>query len=419
MDTASALKKAASWLVSTQKADGSFGPSEGKFKEPHYYMRNIIITPQVLRALIFSGSEHATPAIRKALRFCIDCEVEEGEPLELSAFKMAALKISNCFTEECDEIITALQKNPVASWKSPLNIPILTNFSIITCIPVKDLHKSTAETLFKWLNSAQAKDKQGWGPEAGSKSSVPSFTAPAILSYIYAGGDPCSKIISNARKYLENMQDSDGSWRSSSLTIKKPTIYATAVCTMALLASSQNPVNAKVQAGINYLLKMQNQDGGWPLTPGEKSECYTTYFAVWCLSLFDYIKERLSSPAISALSEKVDKQFITSALFREFEDVMEQKFKISALKSLLRSKALGSTANAVRRRSLLLKILAEKPDCTVADLIDELRTWPEYEYLKKKSHITQIKADLDHLAELGLVQEGNFRYFVTLDVLNF
>ncbi len=418
MDVPLALEKAAKWFISIQKADGSFGPSEGKFKEPHYYMRNIIITPQSLRALSFSGSELAVPAMRKALKFCLDCDIEEGEPLELQAFKLAALGLSNCYEDECAHILHLLQKEPVTSWKSVLNMPLLTNFSIVTCIPAKELRKTTADTMLKWLRNSGAKDGLGWGPEAESSRSEFTFTAPAILAYVYAGGDPCSKLIQTARKYLESKQADDGSWRSSRLTIKKPTIYATAICTMALLVSSDN-FGKKVQNGISYLLKTQNEDGGWPLTAGGKSECYVTYFAVWCLSLYKYLKERLAGPELSLISEKLALPYITSALFKEFEESAKDRFKLIVLKSLLASKALGSTSKAIRRRNHLLNILARKQYCTTADLIDELKTMPEYEYLKKKTHITQIKADLDHLAEIGLVQEDNGKYFVAFDVLNF
>jgi len=38
---------------------------------------------------------------------------------------------------------------------------------------------------------------------------------------------------------------------------------------------------------------------------------------------------------------------------------------------------------------------------------------PQYQYLKKKSHLTQIKADVDFLRELNVIYNRDNKYFVT------
>ncbi|MEM4247670.1 MAG: hypothetical protein QXH80_00180, partial [Candidatus Nanoarchaeia archaeon] len=78
------------------------------------------------------------------------------------------------------------------------------------------------------------------------------------------------------------------------------------------------------------------------------------------------------------------------------------------------SRILGITDKAVERRKEILKILSEQGEKDCAEIIDALKEMPRYQSLNKRSHLTQIKADIDFLRSLNAIYvTENDKYFTT------
>ena len=83
-----------------------------------------------------------------------------------------------------------------------------------------------------------------------------------------------------------------------------------------------------------------------------------------------------------------------------------------AFKALLNSRLLGSTKSAIDRRKEILRILDENGPKDIAQIIDFLREKPAYKNLNKKSHMTQIKNDVEYLRALNLIAEFEREYYL-------
>jgi len=411
------LERAAGWLAS--RWDGnSLKIDNLKHNEPFFFNRSVVLASECAQALAYTNSEKGIHQAKKFLKLCLDAQLEECEPQELWAYKLGALRFSNCYEKEKIQIANYLQKTPLKDWQSVVSMPILTNFNTILSLAFSNtLFKSTAEEYLNWLKKGIAKDGLGWGAEPNASKSYPTFTANAIISHIAAGGDVFEKHIQTAIKFLENLQEEDGSWRSSRHTTEKPTGYATALVTIALLFKYQ-PTSPRIKKAINYILSIQNKDGGWPLVEGEESYIYPTYFATFCLSFYNYLNEKYKILPFSLLV-KIEPGYLNTINFFDFNSHTMAKFKQNLLRSVLNSKALGSTRQAILRRKNLLQILSYKQPLSIAELLDELKLLPDYANLKKKSHLTQIKYDLDYLTEIGLAEfdENRLKYYVSANVL--
>jgi hypothetical protein len=203
------------------------------------------------------------------------------------------------------------------------------------------------------------------------------------------------------------------------LTTEKPTTYATAIAVVALMLASDEPVNKKVENGIAFLVKAVSKNGGWQLVKGEEPRFYTTYYTAHTIALYKYMKHMWDKPEILLLRKQLKPQQVSAYLFNSFLSYLKKKLKIIVLLDSLNSKALGTTSKAVERRKEMLRILAKGGVMDIAAIIDELKKLPDYAGLSKKSHITQIKSDLEYLRDIHLVSKTKYEYFVSFDALNF
>jgi hypothetical protein len=80
--------------------------------------------------------------------------------------------------------------------------------------------------------------------------------------------------------------------------------------------------------------------------------------------------------------------------------------------AVLTSKVLGTTHRAVTRRIEIINILNKNNSLATADIIDKLQELKEYKYLKKKTHLTQIKSDVEYLKDIKLIYELNGEYIL-------
>jgi len=416
------LEKARMFLEENQQSNGSWstvGPLG--HKEPPHYQKEIILTPEAISTLILANNKDSLASISKAMAFCMRHELSEKDHVDLWAWRAIALSHSN--TEFCQKLFNQTvrflekQQNPTGYWPCFPSTFNLTNYSVLYAI-----RKCAEETVLKkardWLFKNKAKDGFGWGFNHESSESAVSFTGNIIFASVLAGADPLIPELQEARKFLEKKQLPDGGWPSSKTTVaEKSTTYGTSFATISLMLLSENPFNKLVETGVKYLLDVQNKDGGWSLIKGERSEFYTTYYVVYALAFYKYLRENLKNPKFAYLKDKLKPQQLVQFLLQNFEDEKFNWLSTATAKSALTERMLGSTFDSVLRRKDILQILSVKGELTIADIIDALKENKRYEHLNKRSHITLIKNDIDYLRSLNLVYEQDNKYFVVVDLL--
>ncbi|HKZ49893.1 MAG TPA: prenyltransferase/squalene oxidase repeat-containing protein [Candidatus Nanoarchaeia archaeon] len=421
--TSVALEKARIFLEKSQSPNGSWSVT-GTFshKEPPYYLKEIVLTPEAISALVLINSNKSLNAVSKALNFCLKHVLTDRDHLDMWAWRAVALSLSNAkiCKEELAQAVAFLEKQQAAEgyWPSFPSTYNLTNFSVLYSI-----RKTAKEPALKkaraWLMKNKARDRNGWGFNHESQESEVSYTGNVIKALILAGEDALSNELQEARVFLESKQLADGGWPSSKTTIAdKSTTYGTAFATISLMLLSENPFNKNIEKGIKFLLEAQSEDGGWPLVKGEKGEFYTTYYTTYALALYRYLKENLDNPKFAYLKEKLKPQQLSQFLLQNFEDQKYNWLSTATEKSAITERMLGSTFDAVMRRKDILKVLSHKGELTIAGIIDLLKEDAKYEHLNKRSHITLVKNDLDYLKALNLVTELDSRYFASIDLLS-
>ena len=83
-----------------------------------------------------------------------------------------------------------------------------------------------------------------------------------------------------------------------------------------------------------------------------------------------------------------------------------------SFQSILNSKILGTTSRAISRRIEIINILNKNKSLVTAEIIENLQELEEYKYLKKKTHLTQIKSDVEYLKDIKLIYELNGEYIL-------
>src|SRR3989338_5174510 len=90
---------------------------------------------------------------------------------------------------------------------------------------------------------------------------------------------------------------------------------------------------------------------------------------------------------------------------------LKEKFLNIESNDLL-DKILATTSSAVKRRKVILEILENEGEKDTADIIDALKRLEGYKGLDKKTHLTEIKNDMDAILNLGFEEEHNRKYFL-------
>ena len=144
----------------------------------------------------------------------------------------------------------------------------------------------------KWLLQLQNSDGgwptfcRGWGKLPFDKSS-PDITAHAIRALRSAGSSrDAETAIRRGYEYLERQQRPDGSWVplwfGNQLTPDQENpVFGTARVIPALISSQARSRNAK--KGVEYILNVQNEDGGWGGGFGVSSSIEETALAISAL----------------------------------------------------------------------------------------------------------------------------------------
>ena len=408
------LTQAADWLASTQLAGGSWPSDESRHSEPEDYMTDFVSTAQSTCALILSGNGRHAGSVLNGMGFCADYPLEESDPAVWYAWKLRILKLFNTQSGERQTklLIRALSKKQDAQgfWKVFPTTLNATNFAAISALSVTDAGQQLSR-MASWIRRTQKRDG-GWSRSPEVKKSEPPSTGDCILSLLLCEDAQDSKAVRAGIRFLLNSQQASGGWVSP--RIGKQTVYAAAISTLTLLVTGNDSAADK---GISFLLDSQAGEGGWPYMKGEKPMYYTTYFATLALAFWLRLQQSRSDQTLKKLSDSVTKQEFAAHLFRQFDAHIRERFGRMLITGMLDSKAMGSTKDAIRRRRDILKALSEGGPGDTAEVIDRLKLRPEYEHLSKKSHITQIKADLDYLKDINLVSLVRYRYAVVKDFL--
>ncbi len=209
-------------------------------------------------------------------------------------------------------------------------------------------------------------------------------------------------------KELMKFQFKNGSFPASNLTTKKSTIYGTALALIPLIVYDFK--SQKVRKAMNYLLSNEPPYG---FTKDSEPQLYVNLFASYSMRLYDYFDQMYKDPLVKLALKGVNKHDLNLVLYSEFDTFIKASFLTSFEHEAL-ANALGTKIEVKERRADIYTILEEEGRMDPAGVIDELkrRNSDKYSNLKKRSHITLIKLDLEFMRHLGLLAESNSKYLI-------
>jgi len=407
-----ALERTKEYLLNTQNEDGSWAATpDNEPKGPDYLQKPLVITAQVIDILIHLNVEDKNK-ISKGIFFCYKEKIEDTDHIELLSYQLKVLSYANADyikKKEKQLLKTILNRqHKDGFWPSFPKTSNLTNF-IVTDTIVNYNCNENLKKIKEWLLKNKSKDNLGWGWNEDSEKAQVSFTSNALITLSNYNQE--MKELNSIIEFLEAKQNSDGGWPSSDFTYKnESTTYSTALVLWILLKKDLN--NKKIEAGIKYLIKLQLPDGSWPLKENGKSEYFTTCYVSKVLKYYLFLKEKIKNEnVIILLDNSKSKYNVINYLFKEFDENIRKEFLRLEINHIA-DKILATTSSAVKRRKTILLILDTDGEKDIAEIIDELKKIEGYKGLHKKSHIAQIKNDMDALTNLGLIDEYKRRYFL-------
>ena len=413
-----ALDKTASYLIETQTPEGYwYTEANGESKGPEYLQKPIVITSEVIDALIHLQIQD-TSAITKGIFYCYKEKIEDTDTIELLAYQLKALSYSDAhyLEKKAKHLLKTIlnRQNKNGYWPSFPKTSNLTNYLVVQSIVSYNL-KENLDKMSEWLLSHRAKDKIGWGLNEDAEKTQVSFTANVLLTLLNLKNNNNLK---EQIKFLESRQMKDGGWPSSDLTYpQESTTYATALVCLILMKTSQSLNNKNIEAGIKFLLGTQLENGSWPLKNGDaRGEYFTTCYVSKTLKCYQHLKQKLQEENTSILFGSIEnKSLLINYLLQEFENNVKNEYLESKYNII--EKILATTSNAVKRRKIILNILENEGEKDTADIIDALKRLEGYKGLHKRSHLAQIKNDMDALLNLGFIEEKNRKYYLVKVVI--
>ena len=125
------LEKAADFLVSHQKPDGSWKMEELGHNQPPEYHKDLLVSAQNAIALIMCGQVKYLENIKRAIHFTYESELNEMDPLPWWAHKLWALKyaVGGIYSKEIKKMTVFLsEKQKDGFWPVYPQTFNLTNF---------------------------------------------------------------------------------------------------------------------------------------------------------------------------------------------------------------------------------------------------------------------------------------------------
>jgi squalene-hopene/tetraprenyl-beta-curcumene cyclase len=261
-----ALKKAVEWLLEKeirssgdwQRKNPSTSPGCWAFEfENNQYpdLDDSAVVPRALMKVELSeaGQERKKGAIQRAVNWILDMQSKDGG--------WAA------FDRDNDRwIITQV---PYVDFMSPLDptCPDVTAHVVELLVEIDHQNPSLARAL-DYLYANQEPDGAWFGRWGVNYI----YGTSLVLSALGAAGEALdSPPIKRAAAWLRSIQNSDGGWGETCGTYDDPTLRGigastasqTAWALIGLLAAGDGH-NSRVQAGVEFILSNQAQDGSWP-----------------------------------------------------------------------------------------------------------------------------------------------------------
>lgn len=127
----------------------------------------------------------------------------------------------------------------------------------------------------------------GWNQFLNEQERPPSVTGTAhgIISIIACGESPDSEIVAQAKRFIANNSWSDGGWTKPALFNYFSLTRITGLALRALIYAGEPFTSPVVANGIAWLIKAQNNDGGWGnMANDQRSDVTSTSFALQALA---------------------------------------------------------------------------------------------------------------------------------------
>jgi len=405
------LKKSSELLLQNQEENGSW-TKVAEHAGHKIYQYPLILTSQAVQSLILTLDLSYIKTIRKGLAYCLNSDFDDKTEIDISSWAVSTLLFSNtqAYLNKAKQGVGFLlhRQNAQGYWPRYPKTNILTNFSALRA--VKEYLPEDKATIFKeWLIKNKASDGIGWGFDA-TEQTESRFTSYGILSFLMCGASPGDENIQKAREFIKQNQDENGCWR---LPETLDIVHRTSLSTLVLMLTSENPFNKNVEKAVEFLISTQKEDGSYKYW-----SIHSIYFTHLLFSFYLYLKQRWNSEALVNLRKQLTHpQTMTLYLFRQFEQGIKVNLQLAIYKSVLSSHVLGTTNRAVERRQDILRVLDTQGAKTTAELIDSLKEKGEYKHLRKKSHLTQIKSDVEFLRSLNLIDEDHRKYYSSFRVV--
>ncbi|MBS3135297.1 terpene cyclase/mutase family protein [Candidatus Woesearchaeota archaeon] len=405
------LEKTKKFLISSQKENGSWIIPSNKIdhRKPPYFENPLVYTSKCVRSLIIIGGNDCFDNISKGINYCLNYKLRKEDNVALWAEKLALLNYTNSkyYNKEKKEIIYFILKNKTKEGYWPFFpdtsslINFVAFFSLYPHINFKEF-----EPLKNWIKNNKAKDGIGWGDISDKNESKTTHTSLYTFILIMLGEDPTSEEMNKIRIFLEKNQNKDGGWSSSSVKPEVSSTYGTSVNLTTLMLLSKDPFNIKISKGIRFLLKLQKENGYWPIRANEEIQ---SYFQIWyvirVLTIYKFLKDMLNSNKYKLYNKSVDLRHIVSNLLISRRNNLVKDFSFSYNRNIIQSKILGTTKKSSERRKEILSILNNKSPLSLIEIFDMLKEKKEFSHLNKKYHLTQIKNDIEYLLSSKLIHE--------------
>ena len=231
---------------------------------------------------------------------------------------------------------------------------------------------------------------------------------PSLISYylIYLLNSK-NKLDKNLLKKLKGFQRKNGGFPSSKLTTMRSNVYGTTRALVPLIVENYNsPI---VKRALKFLYSIEPPYGYFK---DDEPKLFVNLFVSFVIRLYEFFNESYKQEIIK-IASKNNNELVNLTLYREFSNYISRFFELQREELVLKN-SFGTKSEVRSRRDDIYLILLKEGGMDPASIIDKLKeTYPEkYRHIKKRSHLTMIKLDLEFMRHLGVLSEANSKYFI-------
>lgn len=265
------IEKGVNWLFNIRNPDFGWGDIVGRHSDP-------MDTSEALFGILKAKNNPKEPKIQESIKYVIEKIKERYETLTKAPrnlmwpiLMLVEAKESIEFPELKTLLLEVEEKFKVndGSWAFEINGEgnVYDTSMVIRAI-TRMYNKRTEETMkaIAWLKSIQNEDG-GWGFYKREKTeALP--TSMAVIALIESGELINSKIIQKAIGAIQKKKNIEGGWDATWEVSKKYTFdkfmhFTSPWSLTALLMANLDPNSGLIQNAIKFILKQQDESGGW------------------------------------------------------------------------------------------------------------------------------------------------------------